>query len=236
MHLDHFGDLSKVNKMLYEKGWLFEILISLYFLEDLRFFDTVDPGSFYFDNLWVRNRIRVVNREKKRLGRVWGGELGVSGFLMGCLRVYFPQSNSIWCESFNFTHVSVLDFVQKALEYGMFKMSEMESLVDAIHSAYQSLERLKLAWDLKFESQKMDYILFCQSEKGDSKHYTCLKHRTYDDEYFGHISSDIPYLSKLIYTQQTTIKTPRTSATRAFPSKKNALQYEAPEKTSLEDK
>lgn len=101
--------------------------MSLYFLKDLRFMDTIDPAVFYFDNLFVRNRIRVVNSSKKTLGKKWNGKLGLTKFLMRCLMIYFPQINTIWCESFNFTHVSLLDFVQKALEYGMFNFQEMEA-------------------------------------------------------------------------------------------------------------
>jgi hypothetical protein len=88
--------------------------------------DTIDPAVFYFDNLFVRNRIRVVNSSKKTLGKKWNGKLGLSNFLLRCLMMYFPQTNTIWCESFNFTHVSLLEFVQKALEYGMFNCQEME--------------------------------------------------------------------------------------------------------------
>ena len=164
--------------------------------------DNIDSSLFYFDNLFIRNRIRIVNRSKKATGKKWSSKLDLTNFLFKCLNIYFPQHLTIWCESFNFTHVSLLCLVQQALECGFFKMEEMQSLLNSIYAAYKSLEKLRMAWELKFESEQMNYILFLQEKKLEGDFYTSTRQRDYDSEYFGHVSSQTEYADKVLWIQK----------------------------------
>lgn len=109
-----------------------------YLRRDMRFRDYIDANNVEYNNPYARERIRTYNRSKNELGRFWDEDFKLAQFCIDILGKFFPLMNAIWSDSYHFAHVSVLECVRIACEYGFIRADDCPNLIKNLVKACQS--------------------------------------------------------------------------------------------------
>lgn len=125
----------------------------------MRFKDKIDSMHIEHHNPYSREKIRDFNKDKDTLGVFYDEEFQLGKWCQYLLKHYFPKQNGIWCDYHHFTHVMVLDLTSKALEFGFFKLNDVNKLLKIICKVCRSLKLLEEGWNEKYEREKESFII-----------------------------------------------------------------------------
>ena len=156
-HLNYSANEYQDNMLLTLQGFMIHNFTNLIFLNDMKFLDKVDAHNVEYNNPYARDIIRQYNREKNPIGHYYTKDFKIGEFCKNLMDVYFPLINGIWCDSFDFAHVSVLQLVRNVFAYGFFGglgKTELLALSALMIKACQSLKKLEDAWNDKCEKEK----------------------------------------------------------------------------------
>ena len=156
-HRNYTMNENQFNMLLTLQGFVMRNFTHLYIKRDMRFRDMIDAQNIEYNNPFARTRIRQYNSTKNDLGLYYSNEIRLNKFILETLPKFFPLINGIWCDSFHFAHVSILEMTRVACEYGFFTAEDCPTLVKGIVTACQSIKKLQDAWNEKCEREEDEF-------------------------------------------------------------------------------
>ena len=113
-HRNYTMNENQFNMLLTLQGFSIHNFTHLCFKRDMRFRDMIDAQNIEYNNPYARERIRQYNSGKNEQGLYYSNEIKLNKFILEIIPKFFPLINGIWCDSFHFAHVSILELTRNA--------------------------------------------------------------------------------------------------------------------------